>query len=165
MKQDTIANNAYKLLQNNDILTRVEELKDMARSKAVMSRQEALELLSTIARTSVSDIAEFSEVETGEDEEGNPVSSTTWRILNSSEISKEASLSIKSVTATKMGPKLEMHDRLSALQQLSKMEGWESAAKFEHTSPDGSMSPKPAIDASKLSVQAMEELLNARSDE
>lgn len=37
--------------------------------------------------------------------------------------------------------------------------------QLEHTSPDGSMTPKPAIDASKLSVEAMEELLNARSDE
>lgn len=33
--------------------------------------------------------------------------------------------------------------------------------KLEHTSPDGSMTPRPTIDASKLSTGALEELLNA----
>ncbi|MBP5121011.1 terminase small subunit, partial [Pseudomonas protegens] len=40
------------------------------------------------------------------------------------------------------GPKIEMYDRLSAIQQLARMQGWESAQKHDHTSSDGSMSPK-----------------------
>ena len=141
MKAETIHKRASELVSDREVAGRIEELKGMAVSKAIMSRTEALEMLSIIARTSVSDIAEFSTVESGEDEDGNTVMSTTWRILNSEEISKEASASIKSVSATKMGPKLEMHDRLAAIQQLSKLQGWESASKIDHTSSDGSMAP------------------------
>ena len=40
--------------------------------------------------------------------------------------------------------------------------GWKETQGVEHTSPDGSMSPK--IDASKLSMQALSELMAARNE-
>lgn len=142
MKPETVANNAYVLMQNSEILTRIQELKDMAVSDVVMTRQEALERLSAIARSSITDIAEFRESQVGEDENGEPVLMTTWRIKNSDEIDSKSSLIVKSVTATKFGPKLEVHDQMSAIQQLSKMQGWEAAQKYDHTSSDGTMTPK-----------------------
>lgn len=39
--------------------------------------------------------------------------------------------------------------------------GWSETVKQEVTSPDGSMSPRPCIDVSKLSSAAMEEILLA----
>ena len=39
--------------------------------------------------------------------------------------------------------------------------GWKETQGVEHTSPDGSMTPK--IDASKLSMQALSELMAARN--
>src|SRR5690554_3445636 len=38
---------------------------------------------------------------------------------------------------------------------------WSERHEVQHTSPDGSMFPKPAIDASKLSMSTLEEILNA----
>lgn len=141
MKPETINNNAYKLLQDNEIKTRIEELKAMAVSDAIMTREEALERLSMMARVKITDIAEFTESVIGEDENGDQVMGTTWRILNSADIPAHAAASIKSVTATKFGPKLEMHDPQSAIQQLAKMQGWDAPTKVDHQSSDGSLAP------------------------
>lgn len=43
--------------------------------------------------------------------------------------------------------------------------GLKDTAAHEHSSPDGSMSPKPAIDASKLSTEALKEIANAAKSE
>lgn len=153
MKPETVNSKAYLLLQKDEIRARVEELKAMAVSATIMTREEALERLSMMARVKITDIAEFTESAIGEDENGDPVMGTTWRILNSDDIPEHAAASIKSVTATKFGPKLEMHDPQSAIQQLAKMQGWEAAAKFDHSSKDGTMSPQ-SVDQSVVAALA-----------
>lgn len=40
---------------------------------------------------------------------------------------------------------------------------WREKAEIDHTSSDGSMSPKPAINVTQLSDAAIEEILNAAS--
>ncbi len=43
--------------------------------------------------------------------------------------------------------------------------GYSDRIAQEHTSPDGSMTPKPGIDTSQLSDGALEELMRARRDQ
>lgn len=43
--------------------------------------------------------------------------------------------------------------------------GWKEKQEIEHTSPDGSMTPKSAIDASKLSSETLAEILAAQNIE
>lgn len=43
--------------------------------------------------------------------------------------------------------------------------GWRETNNVDHTSSDGSMTPKPAIDASKLSNETLAELMAARNAE
>lgn len=133
--------NVSRMLSDAKVSAFYESLTARAESDAVMSRQEALERLSKMARVSITDIAEFSEYQAGEDESGDPVMATSWRIKNSQDMSPEAASAIKSVTATKMGPKLELHDPAAAMKQLAELQGWNSATKHDHTSSDGSMSP------------------------
>lgn len=141
MKPETVNNKGYQLLQKGEIKARVAELREETKSAAIMSREEALERLTLMARVSITDVAVFRDEVVGEDEDGEAITATNWRIKNSDEMTEIAAASIKSVTATKLGPKLEMHDPMSAIQQIAKMQGWESATKFEHTSPDGTMTP------------------------
>jgi hypothetical protein len=54
---------------------------------------------------------------------------------------------------------------VSALAEINKMDGNHAAVKADLTSSDGSMSPKPGIDASKLSNAAIEEILRATADD
>lgn len=104
---------------------------------SIMTREEALERLSNTARVTITDIAEFKEEVVGEDEDGNPVKQTQWRIKNSDQITPEAAAAIKSVTATKFGPKLEMHDPQAAIKQLGDLLGWNAPSKHELTGKDG----------------------------
>lgn len=46
MKPETIWNNAYKLLESNDVATRVKELRDKAEAKAIITVEQRKELLS-----------------------------------------------------------------------------------------------------------------------
>lgn len=135
MKPETVNNKAHALLKKGEIGARLDELTAKATSDSVMTRQQAMERLSLIAGVNITDILEFDQhdVETAD----GPVRETIWRMKDSDEVREAAAVAIKSVTMTKYGPKIEMHDKLSAIQQLAKMQGWESATKHELSGPDG----------------------------
>src|SRR5690606_12847922 len=84
---------------------------------------------------------EFGSYEVGE-ADGEPVIQTTWRIKDSVLQDPQKLAAISELTASKDGIKIKTHSPLQAIQQLAKMQGWEAAQKFDHTSSDGSMSPK-----------------------
>ena len=132
---------ASRMLSNAKAKVFLDAMKEVAVNNAIMSREEALKILSNNARVKVSDIATFSYVRVGEDEEGNDIMQTVWKMKDSEDIDPEVMSCIKSVTMTKQGPKIELHDQQGAIKQLASMQGWESAQKFEHSSPDGTMSP------------------------
>lgn len=162
MKPETVNRNAKSLLDHNKIATRLQELNKDAVSSAVMSRREAMERLSSFARTDLADLIEFGSYELGADDNGAPVIQASWKVRDSVMQDPAKLAAITELSATKDGIKIKTHSPLQAIQQLAKMQGWESASKFEHSSPDGSMSPAP-LDASKLSDAALKELMNARN--
>lgn len=106
-------------------------------SKSIMTREEALERLTLSARVRITDVCDFKNVKVGEDENGNDVYETVWTMKNAEDIPPEVAACIKSVTITRNGPKLELHDQLTATKQLAEMQGWNAAQKFEHTGKDG----------------------------
>lgn len=52
-------------------------------------------------------------------------------------------------------------DTTSAIFYLKTQAGWRETQHLDHTSSDGSITPKPAVDVSKLSVEAMAEIMRA----
>lgn len=106
-------------------------------NKGVMSREEALERLSIAARIRITDVCEFEDKQIGEDENGNPVMQTVWVTKNSKDIDPDIAACIKSVTVTRNGPKIELHDQLAALKQLADMQGWNAPQKHQVTGEDG----------------------------
>ena len=126
-----------RMLTDVNVKAFYDSLVSNAATDAVMTRSEALERLSLMGRTRITDIVEFETVEvsavdpkTGEDVKKTE---TIWRIKESAELNELAASAIKSVTMTKFGPKIEMHDASSAISQLSKMQGWDAAQKIEHS--------------------------------
>lgn len=139
---------AARLLAAVKVRAFYDSLIESAASNAVMSRTEALERLSLMGRARITDVVEFEVVErvvnvkAAEDgEKMETKTDTIWRIKESAELNGLAAATIKSVTMTKFGPKIEMQDSKAAIELLAKMQGWESPAKIDHTSSDGSMSP------------------------
>lgn len=103
---------------------------------AIMTREEALERLSLIGRTHITDILEFRTVAVstiGEDGEPSTADETIWLMKDSPDVEQRAAAAIKSVTLTKQGPKIEMYDARDAIAQISKMQGWDAAQKVDNT--------------------------------
>lgn len=141
---------AARLLATVKVKEFYDSLIESAAENAVMSRTEALERLSLMGKARITDILEFEVVERvvnvegvkERDEKMETKTETIWRIKESAELNELAAASIKSVTMTKFGPKIEMHDAAAAIKQLATMQGWEAPSKVDHTSTDGSMSPQ-----------------------
>ncbi len=107
-------------------------------SDSIMTKQEALERLSKSARATIHDICTFELKQVGEDEDGNPVMQTVWTMKHSEDIDPVIAASIKSVTFTKTGPKIEMYDSNGSIKILSDLQGWNAPRKQEITGKDGS---------------------------
>jgi len=131
-----------KMLSNYKAVVFLDSMKAVAVNDAIMSRDEAMTILSKNARVKISDIATFSQVRVGEDENGNDIIGTVWKMKDSDDINPDVMACIKSVTITKAGPKIELHDQQGAIKQLSTMQGWDSASKIDLSSSDGTMTPK-----------------------
>lgn len=127
----------YELLSNPQVVSFMSSMKEAAVSSAVMSRQEALEKLSNLARTDLKDLVEFGSYELGSDGEGNPIVQAAWRIKDSVLQDPQKMAAISELTAGKDGIKIKTHSPITAIQQLAKMQGWESANKLELAGKDG----------------------------
>lgn len=142
--EESIDASASVLLSNSKVKAFMDAMKLEAVSDAILTRKQALERLSLMANTEITDILEFRTVEVQEMRDGEleTVEQTIWLMKDSPEVERRAAASIKSVTMTKFGPKIEMYDARDAIAQIAKMQGWEAAQKIDHSSKDGTMSPK-----------------------
>lgn len=127
----------HQILSNHNVSAFIDSVRADSVSDAVMSRQEALERLSTLARTDLSDLVEFGSHELGADEDGKPIVQTAWRIRDSILQDPVKMAAIAEINAGRDGIKIKTHSPLHAIQQLAKMQGWESAQKHELSGPGG----------------------------
>lgn len=141
MTDKSVNEKASQMLAMVKIRSRLEELNSKAVTDAVMTRQEALERLSRFARTDLADLVEFGSYEMGEDETGRPIIQAAWKIRDSVLQDPEKLAAIAELAATKDGIKIKTHSPLQAIQQLAKMQGWESAQKHELSGPGGTPIP------------------------
>lgn len=136
--ETAIDSSASEILRNPQVMAFMGSMKDQAISDAVMSRQEALERLSNFARTDLKDLVEFGNYEIGvDDETGKPIVQASWSIKDSALQDPQKMAVISELTAGKEGIKIKTHSPITAIQQLAKMQGWESASKHEVSGPNG----------------------------
>ena len=125
-----------QILSNVKVADFYNSLRAEAATEAVMTRTQALERLTLMATTEITDVAEFAAMDVkrvGKDGEETTEEETIWRIKDSGELGPRARAAIKSVTMTKMGPKIELYDAQNAMAQLAKLQGWEAAQKIDHS--------------------------------
>lgn len=145
---------AARMLADVKVRSFYDALLASAANSAVMTRQEALERLSNVARTDLADLVEFGSYEVGS-EDGQPVIQATWKIKDSVLQDKNKMALISELSAGRDGIKIKTHSPLQAIQQLSKMQGWDAATKHELTGKDGKplsmitreMTPQEAAEA------------------
>lgn len=104
---------------------------------AVLSRDEILIGLTTIARTTIDDVVTFSERLSVDMENGAEVVNSSVYVKSIDEIPEGARSAIKSVKQTKHGLEITMYDTLAARKQIADMCGYNAPTKTEISGPDG----------------------------
>ncbi len=125
MSPNVIHNKASALMAKGDVRVRIEQLRAKAETASVMSRQEALERLSTFARADLSDLVEFGAYELGQDDDGKPIVQAAWKIRDSVLQDPKKLAAISELSAGRDGIKIKTHSPLQAIQQLAKLQGWD----------------------------------------
>jgi phage terminase small subunit len=115
------------------IADKAKEVFDEAADNAVMSKQEAMEGLTKFARVKMTDVADFKNVDMGQDKDGNDVFQTVWTIKDSEDMDPEIAACIKSVKATNKGPEIELYDGMAARKQLADLQGWNKPTGIDLT--------------------------------
>lgn len=137
-----------QILSNIKVKAFMDSMKRQAISDAIMSRDEAMSILTQLARGNLVDIVKFKTANIGKDmETGEDVHQTAWTIDESlQQTDPEKLIIISELEVGKFGPKIKQHSKAAAIALLAKMQGWESAQKVDHLSSDGSMSGPTRIE-------------------
>lgn len=158
---------ASQIMGNPKVKAFTDSMKVQAVSDAIMTREEAMRILTTLGRGNLTDIVKFKTVHVGQNAEtGDDVHQTTWEIDEALQANDPDKLIIISeLEVGKNGPKIKQHSKTAAIAQLAKMAGWEAAQKFEHAGPGGG--PILTKDVTELSDEALLALIagSAAKDE
>lgn len=146
---------ASQIMGNPKVKAFTDSMKMQAVSDAIMSREEAMKILTRLGRGNLTDIVKFKTVHVGQNAEtGDDVHQTTWEIDEALQANDPDKLMIISeLEVGKNGPKIKQHSKVAAIAQLAKMGGWEAAQKFEHAGPGGG--PILTKDVTELSDEAL----------
>lgn len=104
---------------------------------SVMQRDEMMQGLTTIARTTIDDVVSFTERPSVDMENGNEIMTSSVHVKSIEEIPKGARSAIKSVKQTKNGLELTLYDSLAARKQLAELQGFNAPTKTELSGPGG----------------------------
>ncbi|HIC9426503.1 TPA: terminase small subunit [Yersinia enterocolitica] len=136
-KGDAMRAAASRMYANVNVQVFLESVQVSVINDAIMTREEALKRLTSMARARITDLVEFAEHDMGVDDDGREVIQAAWRFKDSVKNAPELLDAIAELTAGKDGIKLKLHDARSAIKQLGDMEGWEAPKKTELTGKDG----------------------------
>jgi phage terminase small subunit len=137
-KSDEYANQIVSRMLSTDVnvIAFMDAMENEAITSAVMTKREALERLSAIAYTSVSDLVEFSTKEF-DGAEGEVIKQTVWELKDGYAQNPERMAAISELSTGKDGFKFKLHSSTAAIKELAGMLGWNSPIKQEITGKDG----------------------------
>jgi len=135
MKDSTVNNNAYKLLQNNEIATRVRELQkiaaEIAEKEFKTDSKELLKHLTILRKSRIDEYVDFVEIQIpyfDEDEDGERVEKIrVERVLQFKtfdNLSKEQLMCIESIKDTRNGIELKLHGKDWTIEKIAKHIGF-----------------------------------------
>lgn len=133
MKDESINRKAIELLNNGKIAARVKELQEEQKNKSDITKEKILEELSSIAFSSIAAMhnswTERSEFENLTSRQKSAIKSISTKILKKN-IGTNDDPEIVDVEYVK----IELHDKLKAIERICKMFGWDAPEKLDVTS-------------------------------
>jgi phage terminase small subunit len=154
---DNVASQFFKKVQVKAFYNSLMSTKTI---ESIMERDEALAILSNNARVKMTDLADYSFIEIGQTEDKEPIMQTVWTMKDSKDIDPNLIACIKSVTMTKQGPKIELHDQQGAIKQLSDLLGWSAPKRTELSGPGGESLKLDSKVSSPDIAKALSELMD-----
>lgn len=150
--ETAIDSGASEILRNPQVKAFMDAMKKQAVTDAMMTREEAMLILSALGRGRLTDIVKFRTVCVGKDLiTGEDAHQTVWAIDEDlQDTDPDKLIIISELEVGKNGPKIKQHSKVGAIQQLAKMQGWEAAQKVDATvtvKPTADMSPQEAARA------------------
>ena len=122
-KPSAVTATVTEILANPNVVAFMKSVQIPAVDSGIMTRDEALRRLSTLARTKLSELVIFQEIEMARIVGGTEIQ-TVWSIIPSALQDPEKLAAIAELTATKDGPKIKLHSPLAAIKQIAEMQGW-----------------------------------------
>lgn len=123
MKDESINVNASKLLNNTKVALRVKELQLEQKERSDLKKEEAIKELTSIVRARITNVMCIT---------GDSIS-----LKNLEDLPDDVISAISSIKQTNAGIEIKLYDKISAIDRLSKMKGWDEPTKNEHTGKDG----------------------------
>lgn len=127
MKPEIINIKACELLGNGKVAVRVRELQAALQARSDLNKDEAVNILTNIARANVVDMLEIKRTK-------------NYRVFLIKDLSKlpvHFQIAIQSVKSTDKGFEVKMYSKIDALDRLSKMMGWDAPEKQEIKQEEG----------------------------
>ena len=122
-----------EILANPSVKAYIDLMRSIAVKDTILRREEALERLSALARTSLSDLVEFGSYEV--DIGGKLIKQSLWSIKDSVEQDQIKIAAISELSTGKDGLKIKTHSPLQAIKQISDMQGWNISADSDNNEP------------------------------
>lgn len=145
---------SWKLMKDPRIIAALDELRAEVIDETVASLNELRVQLTEMTRADITELCRWNVVEEIDEATGEVLSATPVPVIRRFEdVPPELRRMVKSITYTKMGPKLEFYDRQRAIELLVKMQGGLAPERLEISGPDGG-----AVVTRDLSIESATEL-------
>lgn len=119
MKPTTVNNKASVLLKKDKIRKRVDEIRDEMNERCMLKKEDALMELTNIVNARITGLGEI---------RGNK-----FTVKDMNDIPDNLVSCIQSVKSTRDGIEVKLYDKISAIDRLSKMLGWDKPTNNNST--------------------------------
>ena len=140
MKDESINRKAVELLNNGNITTRVRELQEEQKNKSDITKEKILDELSSIAFSSIADMHN-SWIERAEFDKLTSKQKSAIKSISTKILKKNIGTSDDPEIVDVEYVKIELHDKLKAIERICKMLGWDAPEKMDVTSNGSSIAP------------------------
>tara|TARA_R110000850_G_scaffold99474_2_gene206051 strand:- start:2927 stop:3583 length:657 start_codon:yes stop_codon:yes gene_type:complete len=157
---------ASEILTHPDVERFIRSFDQIIISKSIMGREEMLQRLTAMARTSITDVVDIHHnVTLDVDEDGKEIKQSVWALKDQADLPKDATATISELTASKDGMKIKLHDQKAAMKQIADIEGFNAAIRLAH----GGDPDAPPIQVEKIpddpiqAAKAYQDMLSGKS--
>lgn len=119
-------------------------------ASSIMSRDEMLERLSSIARTNIDDVISLHNNPLIDEETGEVVAQAGWSFKETSDMTGAGTALISELTAGKDGLKIKTHSQIAAMKQIAELQGYNKPQQVEVTGAVATnVTPQQVLDFKK----------------